>query len=257
MRNIQELSLPSPGEVKRLEVAYRGLPDMKELYQREADVLHDLKEFDHDLVRNYKLRNFTNVHRGFKRIAGELGFNEVRVAGWRERVGRFISGKKSEAIGNCGRILPHGMLRMEVVEYADESKTVVKAVHDFGLISVNLVTTAFVNYLTDTLHAVGDISLFKYHGSGTGTTAEATGDTALVTEVESRVTGNQTEGASANIYHTEAQLPYTASRSITEHGVFSASSAGTLMDRSVFTAIAVDTTTEVLFKYELTSNAGG
>jgi hypothetical protein len=69
---------------------------------------------------------------------------------------------------------------------------------------------------------------------GTGAVAENVTDTALGTQVETRATGTQVEGASANIYRTVATITATASRAITEHGVFSASTGGTLLDRSVF-----------------------
>lgn len=262
MRHLE--GLPSAAEIKSMAGLWDGLPAMKEIYEREADVLCDLKDFKHDYVTNFKVRNFENIHRGFGRIAGEMfnfpGGAFVSAGSWRERARHWAVGqliKRLERQGQCGRILPHGMLDAEVVEYSDSSKRRVVRRHKLGLVSVNLVTTAFVNYLTDALHNSADITLFKYHGSGTDNTAENAADTALIAEVGTRVSGNQTEGASANIYHTEAQLTYGSSLNIVEHGVFTASSAGTLMDRSVFTAIPVNTTTEILFKYELTSNSGG
>ena len=130
---------------------------------------------------------------------------------------------------------------------------------DLGLISVNVVTTAGVNYVIDAFQGVGgaDVTLLKYHASGTGTNAEAVGDTALQTETGSRVAGTQVEGASGNIYKTVATISYGSSLSITEHGLFSASTGGTLFDRSVFTAISVSTSISIEFTYEWTLNAGG
>ena len=128
---------------------------------------------------------------------------------------------------------------------------------ELGLISTKVVTTAGVNYLVDGLQAnTTDVSLFKYHGSGTTNTAEAVGDTTLGTEVESRATGSQTEGASANIYRTVGTVTYTATRAIVEHGIFSATSGGTLLDRSVFSAINVVNTDSIQFTYDLTLPAG-
>lgn len=126
-----------------------------------------------------------------------------------------------------------------------------------GLISTKVVTTAGVNYLVDGLQAnTTDVALFKFHGSGTGAVAENIANTALGAESGSRVTGTQTEGASANIYKTVATVSYTSTLAITEHGIFSASTAGTLLDRSVFTAINVINGDSIEFTYELTLPAG-
>lgn len=129
--------------------------------------------------------------------------------------------------------------------------------HDLGLISVNVVTNAGVNYVIDSLQGSATINNLRHHGSGTSNTAENASDTALGTEVESRVSGTQEEGASANIFKTVATVAYTATRTIVEHGLFSASSGGTLFDRSVFTGIGVDSSTSIEFTYEWTLNAGG
>ncbi len=128
---------------------------------------------------------------------------------------------------------------------------------DYGLVSCQLVTVAFTNYLVDALQdsTTYPMDVFKYHGSGTGTTAEANTQTALVTEVESRETGTQVEGATANIYKSVATETYTATRSITEHGLFSAVTSGTMLDRSVFTAVPVVATDTIEFTYQLTVNA--
>ena len=91
---------------------------------------------------------------------------------------------------------------------------------------------------------------------GTGSTAEAIGNTALVTAVESRVSGTQGEGASVNIYRTVATITATSARAIVEHGLFNAATVGTLMDRSVFTVINLSTNDAIQFTYELTVPAG-
>ena len=70
-----------------------------------------------------------------------------------------------------------------------------------------------------------------------------------------RATGTQTEGASANIYKTVATITADATENWVEHGVFNASTGGTMMDRSVFSAIGVESGDTVQFTYELTCNA--
>lgn len=130
---------------------------------------------------------------------------------------------------------------------------------DYGVVSYRVVTTAFVNFLVDNLQTdTTEIGDFKYHDSGVGTTAEANGDTAMeTTDGESRATGTQTEGATANIYKSVGTISYTTTKAITEHGVFSQAAAGTLMDRSKFTAVNVVNGDSIQFSYELTASAGG
>ena len=133
------------------------------------------------------------------------------------------------------------------------------SVIDYGVVSRKLVTTAFVNFMVDQLQTETSVwGDFKYHDSGVGTTAAAVGDTDIeTTDGESRATGTQTEGASANIYKSVGTISYTTTKAITEHGLFNDVSAGTLMDRHVFSAINVVNGDSIEFTYELTCTAGG
>lgn len=136
---------------------------------------------------------------------------------------------------------------------------------DLGIVSRKVVTTAGVTYIiADIAGGASDSNLFKYHGLGTGTTAEAVGDTALVTESttalnpdSTRATGSQS--ASTNVYTTVGTLTFDASAAITEHGIFTqaATGGGTLLDRSVFTAVNVASGDSIQSTYTLTLNAGG
>ena len=122
-----------------------------------------------------------------------------------------------------------------------------------------VVTNAYAALLVDELQAsVAAHSTFKYHDSGTGTVAEAAADTGLGTPCgEARDTGTQIEGATANIYRSVATHTYAATFAITEHGLFNAATAGTLMDRSVFAAINVASGNQIQWTYELTISSGG
>lgn len=129
---------------------------------------------------------------------------------------------------------------------------------DYGLQGYNLVTVDFTEYLVDALQdsTNGTMDAFSFHASGTDGTAESNTDSSLITEVESRTDGTQTEGASANIYQTVGTISYSASYNISEHGIFTASSGGTLLDRTVLgTSIDVTSGDEIEFTYELTVNA--
>lgn len=147
-------------------------------------------------------------------------------------------------------ITPVGRLYATVIRKDGTRETI-------GLICTKVVTDAGVAYLVDGLQAnTTDVALFKFHASGTGAVAENVTDVALGVESGSRITGTQLEGAAANIYKTVATVPYTATLAITEHGIFSAATGVTLLDRSVFTAINVINGDSIEFTYELTLPAG-
>lgn len=130
---------------------------------------------------------------------------------------------------------------------------------NYGLVSTQVVTTAFVNFVVDQLQTeTSQFGDFKYHDSGVGTTGAAEGDTDIeTTDAEDRATGTQIEGASANIYKSVGTIAYTTSKAITEHGLFSQASGTTLMDRHVFAAINVVNGDSIEFSFELTVTAGG
>lgn len=139
-------------------------------------------------------------------------------------------------------------------------------VTDYGVVSTRLVTDAGVAFLVDALQNLTEPENFKFHGYGTGTTAEAASQTALVTELTTqyvtdnvRPTGSQTENA-ANVYRTVGTLsPDTGGTiAITEHAIFSATAAGTMLDRSVFSAINVVAAADSLqTTYDFTIASGG
>lgn len=136
---------------------------------------------------------------------------------------------------------------------------------DFGVVSSRVVTTAGVGFLVDAWQNLTELENLKYHGVGTGTNAEASGDTTLQTESttalnpdSTRATGSTTEGASANIFRTVGTVTFDAGAAITEHGIFSqaATGGGTLWDRSVFSAINVISGDSIQFTYDMTATAG-
>lgn len=94
-----------------------------------------------------------------------------------------------------------------------------------------------------------------YIGAGTGTGTPAKGDTTLGTEVGSRVSATKTQ-ASADTILLQASWVYDASRNITEVGLFTASSSGTLIQRHVWvTGTLVGTTGDkILFKLKHTQS---
>lgn len=177
----------------------------------------------------YRVRNFPNFWRGF----------------WRVFIARLLT-------------IPtvYGSLYAKVI-HADGSVT------NYGCISHRVVTDVGVGYIVDAFQNSVELENQKYHGFGTGTTNEAAGDTALVTELttqyavdSTRPTGTTTEGATGNIYRTVATLSPDIAAAITEHGIFSAASAGVLLDRSKFAAINLGTTDSLQATYEFTITSG-
>jgi len=137
---------------------------------------------------------------------------------------------------------------------------------NYGLLGRNVITDAGVAFLADDFGAGGsEISNMKFHGYGTGTTNEAASQTALVTELTTEYASNirptGTQSDSTNTYTTVGTLTPDSggTLAITEHGIFSASSAGTLWDRTKFTAINLDSTAgdSLVTTYVATFPSGG
>ncbi len=131
---------------------------------------------------------------------------------------------------------------------------------NYGLVSCNLVTTAFVNYMNTAMQGVqAQWDNFNYHDSGIGTGAENITDTSMGTVITDnlRTAGTQTGGT--NTYISVGTIAYTTTKAVTEHGVFNdtRANAGTLLDRSLFTAINVVSGDSIQFTYTLTISAGG
>lgn len=152
-----------------------------------------------------------------------------------------------------------GSLRLKVVDASG-------ALVDYGLVGLRVVTDTGVAYIVDAFQNSVELENMKYHGFGTGTGAEAAGDTALGTEFTTeyavdgtRPTGTTTEGATANIYRTVATFSPDSggTLAVTEHGVFSAASAGVLLDRTKFAAVNLVAGSDSLqATYELTLTSG-
>lgn len=185
-----------------------------------------------DEVNEWRTRNLRHLQRGLLRVAGARALKLPQL---------------------------YGQLRLVVLKGDGR-------VLDLGVASLRVVTTAGVNFIVDAFQNTTELENLKFHGFGTGATAEASGDTALVTELttqyavdNTRPTGTTTEGASANIYRTVATLSPDSGGTIaiTEHGVFSATSAGTLLDRTVFSAVNLVAGSDSLqATYDLTIAAG-
>lgn len=191
-----------------------------------------------------------------------LEYWKLRKIARKVRAGKVPEGVDSEEILRAMKITkaPSVMeclgLLYAKVERSDGS------IKDYGLVSVREVSSAFAAHLADCLTTSGDVlDDFNQHKMGAGSTAETSSQTALITAQAGAqgATGNAaaTHGATSNIYRTIGTLTAGSSYGCREHGVFAASTGGTLLDRSVVTNIALNTDDVVTWTYELTINPGG
>lgn len=203
------------------------------------------------------------MNQGLISAKGDLAIKVIRTPGadfkWRLSnvlTWKYIKGWLAEKIG-----MPIAQKMGVLVALGKVEATLIKAdgtkIH-YGVLSRRVVTDAFVAFVVDQLQTETSVfGDFKFHDSGVGATAEAAGDTGIqTTDGESRATGTQTESA-ANAYRSVGTIAYTTTKAITEHGLFNDVSAGTLMDRSVFSAINVVNGDSIQFTYTLTLTAGG
>lgn len=100
----------------------------------------------------------------------------------------------------------------------------------------NLITNAGRNAIVNRLASSPGTAVPNYMAIGTGTTAAAAGDTTLETEIDrNALTSNTASGNVLTMVGDWAAGDGTGA--ITEAGVLSASSAGTLFARAVFSVI--------------------
>jgi hypothetical protein len=110
----------------------------------------------------------------------------------------------------------------------------------------NIFTTAGEGFVVDAL----DTALATpYVASGTGTVAAAKGDTTLGTEVGTRASGTKTQ-PTADVLRVVATCSYAAGFAITECGLLTASTAGTLIQRHTFDPVNVVSGDSIQFTVE-------
>lgn len=101
----------------------------------------------------------------------------------------------------------------------------------------NVVVTVGKAFLANWLTAATQSGPFmSYIGLGTGTNPASSSDTALQTELATRVAGTLTN--ISNVWQNQATFGALVNTgAITEAGIFSASSSGTMLARQTFSAI--------------------
>jgi len=178
-------------------------------------------------------------------------------------------------------VLPKGVSKNEVndalkatvpknaVEYYGLLTAVIKRANgteeDLGLVSCKSVTLQFCEHLVDYMAQSVDTNLNDYnqHKMGSGSTAAATGDTALI----AAMSGAQAEGGLTAATHGSSSIVYQSIGTVTstygtdtevrEHGIFNRSTEGYLLDRSTVAAISIEIDDVITWTYDLTIVTGG
>ncbi len=135
---------------------------------------------------------------------------------------------------------------------------------NLGLMGLNIITTTGVTFIADAFRGTTEAENMKFHGIGTGATAEVIGNTALGTEATTQYNPDNTRATgtlagSANVFTTVGVNTVDASYSPTEWGLLSqaATGGGVLFDRETFSAVALASGDSLQTTYNLTFTAGG
>jgi hypothetical protein len=125
-----------------------------------------------------------------------------------------------------------------------------------GAIVKNLVTSAGKAGMASRFGGVGGEAAFTYLAVGEGSTAANVADTTLQTETASAGLSRANATASrttTSVTNDTASLTYTwtvtGTKTITELGIFNATSSGTMACRTVFTGIAVSNGDQLVGTY--------
>lgn len=218
MGNVSTAVIPNPRPMRALSV-------------EEIEYFATPRKGLSEEIADWKSDNMVNFNRGFSTLkrANELGI--------RHMFGRLWISK--------------------ITAEGDET--------DYGLVSLRVVTDVGVNFIVDAFQNTVELENLKYHGIGTDNTAEAQTNTTLGAELttqynpnSTRATGSTTEGATSNVYRTVGTNAVDATVAIVEHGIFdqAATGGGTLLDRSVFGTINLDSGDSLQTTYDLTFTAG-
>ena len=122
-------------------------------------------------------------------------------------------------------------------------------------------TTVGVNLLAqDWTSADACLKLLRWHDFGLGTATPTIANTSLASAATliraGRASGTQSNPV-AGSYFTSGVTVFTGSGLITEWGVFTAATAGTMFDRRTWAGTTVTTDSAIEARYTLTINAGG
>jgi len=117
----------------------------------------------------------------------------------------------------------------------------------------NLVVTSGLTYIASRMKDATATAM-GYMAIGTGTTAAAAGDTALVTELDRNAVTSVTATGAAIAYVT-TWAAGDGTGAITEAGIFNAASAGDMLARTVFSVVNKDADDTLSITWTITLSA--
>lgn len=131
------------------------------------------------------------------------------------------------------------------------------SIEDYGVVGRRVVTTVGVGAIAAAFNSLFTLSNFNYHDAGTGTNAAVIGDTVLQTPWGGARSAGTQSNPSNGLYRSVATITFNNTFAITEWGIFSASSVGSLLDRFVFAALNVVSGDAIQGTFTITFTAGG
>jgi hypothetical protein len=118
----------------------------------------------------------------------------------------------------------------------------------------NLVVSSGLAFIASRMKDTTDAAM-SHMAVGSGTTAAAAGDTALETQIGSRVSLTSTTVTSNAVAYVATFAAGTGTGAITEAGIFNASTAGTMLCRTVFSVVNKGADDTLQITWTITLNA--
>jgi hypothetical protein len=118
----------------------------------------------------------------------------------------------------------------------------------------NLVVSSGLAFIASRMKDTTDAAM-SHMAVGSGTTAAAAGNTALETQIGSRVSLTSTTVTANAVAYVATFAAGTGTGAITEAGIFNASTAGTMLCRTVFSVVNKGADDTLQITWTITLNA--
>jgi hypothetical protein len=118
----------------------------------------------------------------------------------------------------------------------------------------NLVVSSGLAFIASRMKDTTDAAM-SHMAVGSGTTAAAAGDTALETQIGSRVSLTSTTVTANAVAYVATFAAGTGTGAITEAGMFNASTSGTMLCRTVFSVVNKGADDTLQITWTITLNA--
>lgn len=115
----------------------------------------------------------------------------------------------------------------------------------------NMIVTSGLEYIADRLNTNPEYNAMSHYAIGTSTTETTVDNTSLVTEI-ARVSLDPQFRSGGEISYVAGFLPGVGTGSITEAGIFNASSGGSMLARLTFPTIIKSATDTLIMIHKIT-----